>query len=108
VSISSTAHSPQCIQEIRCSPPEFDAALKQSESFQNFSLYNTSGTLSTDQTNASVGNRRGDLPALVTFNTPWLTAASLAFGIDNIFNDKYFLFHPFPRRTYVVQGRLQF
>jgi iron complex outermembrane receptor protein len=33
---------------------------------------------------------------------------SLAFGIDNIFNEKYVLFHPFPQRTYVVQGKLTF
>ena len=33
---------------------------------------------------------------------------SLAFGIDNIGNAKYHLFHPFPQRTFVVQGRLQF
>jgi iron complex outermembrane receptor protein len=35
-------------------------------------------------------------------------AGSLAFGIDNIGNAKYHLFHPFPQRTFVVQGRLQF
>jgi iron complex outermembrane receptor protein len=28
---------------------------------------------------------------------------SLAAGIDNINNDKYFLFHPFPQRTFVVE-----
>lgn len=33
---------------------------------------------------------------------------SLAFGIDNLTNAKYHLFHPFPQRTFVVQGRLQF
>ena len=33
---------------------------------------------------------------------------SIAFGIDNITNEKYFLFHPFPQRTYVVQGRVVF
>jgi iron complex outermembrane receptor protein len=33
---------------------------------------------------------------------------SLAFGVDNLTNAKYHLFHPFPQRTYVVQGRLQF
>lgn len=33
---------------------------------------------------------------------------SLAFGIDNIGNAKYHLFHPFPQRTFVVQGRVQF
>jgi iron complex outermembrane receptor protein len=49
-------------------PEKFEATLKQSESFQNFSFYNTSGTFRTDQTNASVGNRWGDLSALVTFN----------------------------------------
>ncbi len=33
---------------------------------------------------------------------------SLAFGVDNLTNAKYHLFHPFPQRTYVMQGRLQF
>jgi iron complex outermembrane receptor protein len=33
---------------------------------------------------------------------------TLAFGIDNITNEKYHLFHPFPQRTYVVQGRVTF
>jgi iron complex outermembrane receptor protein len=30
------------------------------------------------------------------------------FGIDNLFNEQYFLFHPFPGRTYVVAGRYTF
>jgi iron complex outermembrane receptor protein len=33
---------------------------------------------------------------------------SVAFGIDNINNAKYHLFHPFPQRTYVMQGKLTF
>jgi iron complex outermembrane receptor protein len=33
---------------------------------------------------------------------------SLDFGIDNLTNEKYHLFHPFPQRTYVVQGRIKF
>jgi iron complex outermembrane receptor protein len=33
---------------------------------------------------------------------------SLAFGIDNLTNEKYHLFHAFPQRTYVVQGRVTF
>jgi iron complex outermembrane receptor protein len=33
---------------------------------------------------------------------------TISFGIDNITNTKYHLFHPFPQRTYVVQGRLAF
>ncbi len=33
---------------------------------------------------------------------------SISFGIDNIGNYKYHLFHPFPQRTYVLQGRLTF
>ena len=28
---------------------------------------------------------------------------SIAAGIDNINNDKYFLFHPFPQRTFVME-----
>jgi iron complex outermembrane receptor protein len=33
---------------------------------------------------------------------------SVSFGIDNLNNAKYHLFHPFPQRTYVVQGRMTF
>ena len=32
----------------------------------------------------------------------------LAFGINNIANAKYHEFHPFPQRTYVVQGKITF
>jgi len=30
------------------------------------------------------------------------------FGIDNLFNEQYFLFHPFPGRTYVFAGKYSF
>jgi iron complex outermembrane receptor protein len=30
------------------------------------------------------------------------------FGIDNLFNEQYFLYHPFPGRTYVLAGRYTF
>jgi iron complex outermembrane receptor protein len=30
---------------------------------------------------------------------------SFFFGVDNINNDKYFLFHPFPQRTFTLSGR---
>jgi iron complex outermembrane receptor protein len=33
---------------------------------------------------------------------------SFDFGIDNIFNAQYFLFHPFPGRTFVVAGKYTF
>ena len=33
---------------------------------------------------------------------------TLRFGIDNIGNAKYHLFHPFPQRTFVLEGRLKF
>jgi iron complex outermembrane recepter protein len=33
---------------------------------------------------------------------------SIDFGIDNVFNEQYFLFHPFPGRTYVIAGRATF
>jgi iron complex outermembrane receptor protein len=33
---------------------------------------------------------------------------SFDFGIDNLFNEQYFLFHPFPGRTYVLAGRYTF
>jgi iron complex outermembrane recepter protein len=29
-------------------------------------------------------------------------------GIDNVFNEQYFLFHPFPGRTYVFAGKYKF
>jgi iron complex outermembrane receptor protein len=33
---------------------------------------------------------------------------SFDFGIDNLFNEQYFLFHPFPGRTYVLAGKYTF
>jgi iron complex outermembrane recepter protein len=33
---------------------------------------------------------------------------SFDFGIDNIFNEQYFLFHPFPGRTYVMAAKYKF
>jgi iron complex outermembrane receptor protein len=33
---------------------------------------------------------------------------SFDFGIDNIFNEQYFLFHPFPGRTFVLAGKHTF
>ena len=33
---------------------------------------------------------------------------TLNFGVDNIFNEKYHLFHPFPERTFVVSGKVTF
>jgi iron complex outermembrane recepter protein len=30
------------------------------------------------------------------------------FGIDNLFNEQYFLYHPFPGRTYVLAGKYTF
>ena len=33
---------------------------------------------------------------------------SFDFGIDNLFNQQYFLFHPFPGRTYVLAGKYTF
>lgn len=30
------------------------------------------------------------------------------FGIDNLFNEQYFLFHPFPGRTFVLAGKYAF
>ena len=34
--------------------------------------------------------------------------ASVGFGVDNINNEKYFLFHPFPQRTFYADARLKF
>ena len=38
------------------------------------------------------------------------TTANLSFdfGIDNIFDEQYFLYHPFPGRTYVLAGKYTF
>ncbi len=33
---------------------------------------------------------------------------SFDFGIDNLFNQQYFLFHPFPGRTFVLAGKYTF
>ena len=33
---------------------------------------------------------------------------SFDFGIDNLFNTQYFLFHPFPGRTFVLAGKYTF
>ncbi len=33
---------------------------------------------------------------------------SFDFGIDNLFNEQYFLFHPFPGRTFVLAGKYSF
>jgi iron complex outermembrane receptor protein len=30
---------------------------------------------------------------------------SFDFGIDNLFNEQYFLFHPFPGRTFVLAAK---
>jgi iron complex outermembrane receptor protein len=34
--------------------------------------------------------------------------ATVSFGIDNVGNEKYTLFHPFPQRTYVADVRVKF
>jgi iron complex outermembrane receptor protein len=34
--------------------------------------------------------------------------ATLSFGVDNLNNDKYFLFHPFPQRTFTLAGSYKF
>jgi iron complex outermembrane receptor protein len=33
---------------------------------------------------------------------------TIGFGVDNVFNRKYFLFHPFPQRTFVADVKLAF
>jgi iron complex outermembrane receptor protein len=33
---------------------------------------------------------------------------TLNFGVDNIFNEQYHLFHPFPQRTFVASGKVTF
>ncbi|MDB5518137.1 MAG: TonB-dependent receptor, partial [Tardiphaga sp.] len=34
--------------------------------------------------------------------------ATASFGIDNVGNAKYTLFHPFPERTYVADVKIKF
>ena len=36
------------------------------------------------------------------------TNGTLNFGVDNLFNEKYHLFHPFPQRTFVLSGKITF
>jgi iron complex outermembrane receptor protein len=38
----------------------------------------------------------------------WNDRWSFDFGIDNIGNYKYFLFHPFPQRTFYIAGKYEF
>jgi iron complex outermembrane receptor protein len=33
---------------------------------------------------------------------------SFDFGVDNLFNQQYFLFHPFPGRTFILAGKYTF
>ena len=43
-----------------------------------------------------------DARATVRLDRHW----SAALGVDNLLDRKYFLFHPFPQRTFVVSARL--
>ena len=63
-------------------PEKFEATVRQSESFQAFSLYNTKDTYRTDQTSASVGNRWGDVSAFVSFNHQNSYSQPLGFAIQ--------------------------
>ncbi|WP_400765541.1 TonB-dependent receptor [Methylosinus sporium] len=38
----------------------------------------------------------------------WNKHVSFDFGVDNIGNYKYFLFHPFPQRTYTISAKYEF
>ena len=40
--------------------------------------------------------------------TKYNERVSFDFGIDNIGNYKYFLFHPFPQRTFIFSGKYEF
>jgi len=40
-----------------------------------------------------------DARAKLKLNENW----NIAFGVDNLNNDKYFIFHPFPQRTFVME-----
>ena len=35
--------------------------------------------------------------------TSWTRTGTCPLGVDNLNNDKYFLFHPFPQRTFVME-----
>jgi iron complex outermembrane recepter protein len=47
---------------------------------------------------------------VVDMKVHYNTTQNLSFdvGIDNLFNEQYFLFHPFPGRTYVLAGKYTF
>jgi iron complex outermembrane receptor protein len=45
-----------------------------------------------------------DLRAQCRIDRRWTASA----GVDNVFNRKYFLFHPFPQRTLVVEVKCEF
>ena len=40
-----------------------------------------------------------DVKAVARLSDRWTASA----GVDNVLNRKYFLFHPFPQRTYVLE-----
>jgi iron complex outermembrane recepter protein len=44
-----------------------------------------------------------DVHANYQINEQW----SASFGVDNLNNRKYFLYHPFPQRTYVANLKLR-
>lgn len=47
---------------------------------------------------------------VVDMKIPYKATENFAFdfGIDNLFNEQYFLYHPFPGRTYVTAARYTF
>ncbi|MDO8608028.1 MAG: TonB-dependent receptor [Phaeospirillum sp.] len=50
-------------------PDKLEATVKQTESLQSVSLYNTKDTYRTDQTNVTIGNRIGDLRFFLSAET---------------------------------------
>src|SRR5436190_1915573 len=69
-------------------PEKFESSIKQSEAFQTFNFYNTSGTFRTDQTSATVGNRLGNVSYFLSANyqdshsqpLAWITTAGIPAG----------------------------
>jgi hypothetical protein len=45
----------------------------------------------------------GDMELDARVHYQWYENWSLSAGVDNLNNDKYFLFHPFPQRSFVME-----
>ena len=62
------------------------------------------GTIdNTDPVSQTYQGFAGYLVADARVHYQWDENWSIAAGIDNLNDDKYFLFHPFPQRTFVLE-----